>query len=106
MLLAQEPSLLLLDEPVAGMTRRERMQTGQLLQSIGKNRTVAVVEHDMEFVRQFAQKVTVLHQGKVLSEGNMETVASDQRVVKAYLGRSRTLQEAAGDSAQAAPMLN
>ena len=92
MLLAQEPKLLLLDEPVAGMTHRERMLTGELLQAIGQDRTVVVVEHDMGFVRQFAQKVTVLHQGKVLSEGSIEIVASDQKVIRAYLGRSRSLQ--------------
>jgi urea transport system ATP-binding protein len=92
MLLAQEPTLLLLDEPVAGMTHRERMLTGELLQKIGRDRTVVVVEHDIGFVRQFAQKVTVLHLGKILSEGSMETVSSDQQVIRAYLGRSRTRQ--------------
>ena len=92
MLLAQEPKLLLLDEPVAGMTHRERVMTGEILQTIGRDRTVVVVEHDMEFVRQFARKVTVLHQGKVLSEGTVEMVQQDQQVVKAYLGRSRALQ--------------
>ena len=89
MLLAQEPKLLLLDEPVAGMTRRERERTGTLLQAIGGDRSVLVVEHDMEFVRHFAEKVTVLHQGKVLSEGSMERVQHDPEVVRAYLGRSR-----------------
>lgn len=92
MLLAQEPTLLLLDEPVAGMTHRERMLTGELLRKIGQDRTVVVVEHDMGFVRQFAQKVTVLHLGKILSEGTMEMVSSDQQVIRAYLGRSRTRQ--------------
>ena len=90
MLLAQEPKLLLLDEPVAGMTRREREHTGALLQSIGQDRSVLVVEHDMEFVRHFAEKVTVLHQGKVLSEGSMDTVQNDPEVVRAYLGRTKT----------------
>ena len=84
-----EPQLLLLDEPVAGMTRRERDRTGQLLQEVAKERSVLVVEHDMDFVRQFARTVTVLHQGKVLSEGTMDIVQQDPQVVRAYLGRSR-----------------
>ena len=97
MLLVQEPKLLLMDEPVAGMTRRERERTGELLQSIGSARSVLVVEHDMEFVRQFAQTVTVLHLGKVLSEGDMETVQQDPEVIRAYLGHgvsgNRTVAE-------------
>lgn len=106
MLLAQEPKLLLLDEPVAGMTHRERVLTGELLQTIGRDRTVVVVEHDMGFVRQFAEKVTVLHLGKVLSEGSMETVSSDQQVIRAYLGRSRTLQREDAAAALSAPVLS
>ncbi|MBI4497819.1 MAG: urea ABC transporter ATP-binding protein UrtD [Chloroflexi bacterium] len=89
MLLVQEPKLLLLDEPVAGMTRRERDRTGELLQAITRDRSVLVVEHDMEFVRQFAQTVTVLHLGKVLSEGPMEVVQQDPQVIQAYLGHSK-----------------
>ena len=96
MLLVQEPKLLLLDEPVAGMTRRERDRTGELLQSIGGERSVLVVEHDMDFVRQFAQTVTVLHLGKVLSEGTMEEVQQDPEVVRAYLGNSRSQRPQAG----------
>ena len=89
MLLVQDPKLLLLDEPVAGMTRRERDRTGELLLQIGRDRSVLVVEHDMEFVRRFARKVTVLHLGKVLSEGDMETVQQDPQVIKAYLGHNK-----------------
>ena len=96
MLLVQDPKLLLLDEPVAGMTRRERDRTGELLQSIGGQRSVLVVEHDMDFVRQFAQTVTVLHLGKVLSEGTMDDVQQDPEVVRAYLGNSRSQRPQAG----------
>jgi urea transport system ATP-binding protein len=89
MLLAQEPKLLLLDEPVAGMTRRERDRTGELVQAISRERSTLVVEHDMEFVRQFARTVTVLHGGKVLCEGPFEQVQADERVVEVYLGRGK-----------------
>jgi urea transport system ATP-binding protein len=93
MLLVQDPKLLLLDEPVAGMTRAERDRTGELLQAIvarqtGEGHSVLVVEHDMAFVRSFARTVTVLHEGRVLSEGTMDTVQQDPRVVEVYLGRS------------------
>lgn len=87
MILIQEPKLMLLDEPVAGMSRAERDRTGELLQKIGKNRSVLVVEHDMVFVRQFASKVTVLHQGKLLCEGPVLEVQNDSRVKEVYLGR-------------------
>ncbi|MBM3941382.1 MAG: urea ABC transporter ATP-binding protein UrtD [SAR202 cluster bacterium] len=89
MLLVQDPKLLLLDEPVAGMTRRERDRTGELLQRIVQDRSVLVVEHDMQFVRQLARKVTVMHMGKVLSEGSMEDVQQDPQVIKAYLGHGK-----------------
>ncbi len=89
MLLVQEPKLLLLDEPVAGMTRRERDRTGELLQAISQHRSVLVVEHDMQFVRQFASTVTVLHTGKVLCEGSVDLVQNDPRVIEVYLGRSQ-----------------
>jgi urea transport system ATP-binding protein len=88
MLIIQEPKLLLLDEPVAGMTRQERNRTGELLQKIAQNRAVLVVEHDMEFVRSFANRVTVLHMGQVLCEGPMEQVQSDPRVIEVYLGKA------------------
>ena len=87
MLLVQDARLLLLDEPVAGMSHAEREETGLLLQRIGAQRTVVVVEHDMEFLRSFASSVTVLHQGSVLSEGTVAQVQADPRVVEVYLGR-------------------
>ncbi len=86
MLLMQDPELLLLDEPVAGMSAREREQTAELLTGISKGRSTVVIEHDMAFVRMIAHKVTVLHQGKLLAEGSMDQVQSDPRVVETYLG--------------------
>ena len=88
MLLVQKPKLLLLDEPVAGMTRRERDHTGELLQAILGRCSILVVEHDMQFVRQFASTVTVLHQGQLLMEGPVEAVQSDPRVIEVYIGHS------------------
>lgn len=87
MLLMQDPELMLLDEPVAGMSPRERDQTAALLKTISKGRSIVVIEHDMEFVRKIAHKVSVLHQGKLLSEGSMDVVQNDPRVVEVYLGR-------------------
>ena len=87
MSIVQQPSLLLVDEPVAGMTGKEREKTGELLQAIAKDRSVLIVEHDMEFVRQIARKVTVLHEGSVLCEGSMERVQNDPTVIEVYLGR-------------------
>jgi urea transport system ATP-binding protein len=86
MLLMQDPELLLLDEPVAGMSAREREQTAQLLNRISRGRSIVVIEHDMAFVRLIAHKVTVLHQGKLLAEGSMDQVQSDERVIDVYLG--------------------
>jgi urea transport system ATP-binding protein len=87
MLLAQEPQLLLVDEPVAGMTDSETEQTAILLREINRTRSVVVVEHDMAFVRALGVKVTVLHEGSVLSEGSIDHVSEDPRVVEVYLGR-------------------
>lgn len=89
MLLVQEPKLLLLDEPVAGMTRAERNRTGELLREIARRCSVLVVEHDMDFVRNFASTVTVMHLGKLLCQGPVHEVQSDPRVIEVYLGRSR-----------------
>lgn len=86
MLLMQNPKLLLVDEPVAGMTHQEMERTAELLTSLAGDHTVVVVEHDMDFVRSIARKVTVLHQGSVLAEGSMDEVQNDRRVVEVYLG--------------------
>ncbi|GIQ68538.1 ABC transporter ATP-binding protein [Xylanibacillus composti] len=87
MMLLQEPTVLLLDEPVAGMTDVETMKTGELLMTIKENCSVVVVEHDMEFVRAFSSTVTVMHEGSLLKEGTMEDIQSDQRVAEVYLGQ-------------------
>jgi urea transport system ATP-binding protein len=87
MLLAQEPQLLLVDEPVAGMTDAETEQTADLLRDINRTRSVVVVEHDMAFVRALGVRVTVLHEGSVLSEGTIDHVSNDPKVIEVYLGR-------------------
>ncbi|MCG6885534.1 MAG: urea ABC transporter ATP-binding protein UrtD [Silicimonas sp.] len=87
MLLAQDPKLLLVDEPAAGMTPSEREHTTDLLVEAAKTRAVVVVEHDMEFVRRLGCKVTVLHEGSVLAEGSIDHVTSDKQVIEVYLGR-------------------
>jgi urea transport system ATP-binding protein len=89
MVILQDPSLLLVDEPVAGMTDRETEQTGVLLQSLAEKHAIVVIEHDMEFVRQIARTVTVMHEGTVICEGPVEKVQADPRVVEIYLGRAK-----------------
>jgi urea transport system ATP-binding protein len=86
MLLVQDPQVLLLDEPVAGLTHQETERTAELVKSLSRQRTVVVVEHDMDFVRHIAEKVTVLHEGKLLAEGPMEKVQKDPKVIEVYLG--------------------
>jgi urea transport system ATP-binding protein len=87
MLLVQDAKVMLLDEPVAGMSAEEREETGELLKRIGTERTIVVIEHDMEFVRSFADIVTVMHAGKVLAEGTVAEIQADPRVQEVYLGR-------------------
>ena len=87
MLLMQDPQILLLDEPVAGMTDEETERTAELLQSLAGRHTIVVVEHDMEFVSHIARTVTVLHEGRVLAEGSMDKIQNDERVIEVYLGR-------------------
>ena len=89
MLLAQNPKLLLVDEPAAGMTDEETHETGELLMSLAGKHSVIVIEHDMVFVRQIARTVTVLHQGSILCEGSVDQVQNDERVIEVYLGRKK-----------------
>ncbi len=86
MILMQDPEVIMLDEPVAGMSVRERTQTGELIREIAKDRSVIVIEHDMEFVREIAHRVTVMHLGKILAEGDMDTVSKDPKVIEVYIG--------------------
>lgn len=89
MLLAQNPKLLLVDEPAAGMTDEETSRTGELLLSLAGKHSIIVIEHDMVFVRQIARTVTVLHQGSLLCEGTVDQVQADERVIEVYLGRKK-----------------
>jgi urea transport system ATP-binding protein len=93
MLVAQAPDLLLVDEPVAGLTDEETYRTGELLKTLAQSHSIVVIEHDMEFVRQIAQQVTVLHEGSVLCEGSMDQVQADPRVIEVYLGQSPSISE-------------
>ena len=90
MQLIQDPQLLLLDEPIAGMSGQEREKTGRLIHDVAQDCSVLIVEHDMEFVRNFSKQVTVMHEGRVLCEGDMNTVQNDERVIEVYLGRGKT----------------
>jgi urea transport system ATP-binding protein len=92
MLLAQNPRLLLVDEPAAGMTDEETHKTGELLMSLAGKHSIIVIEHDMVFVRQIARTVTVLHQGHLLCEGTVDQVQADERVIEVYLGRKKKAQ--------------
>ena len=89
MLIAQDPELMLVDEPAAGMTDEETARTGELLLSLAGRHTIIVIEHDMVFVRQLASRVTVLHQGSVLCEGSLDEIQNDERVIEVYLGRKK-----------------
>ena len=100
MVMAQDPELLLVDEPVAGLTDEETARTGDLLLSIAAERSVLVIEHDMEFVRQIARTVTVLHQGAVLCEGPVEQVQQDPRVLEVYLGQRGSANRDAAEAAR------
>ncbi|MFC4469669.1 urea ABC transporter ATP-binding protein UrtD [Streptomyces xiangluensis] len=102
MLLVQDVRLLLLDEPVAGMSHDERQATGELLERISEERTVVVIEHDMDFMRSFARSVSVLHAGKVLSEGTVAEVQADPKVQEVYLGHAATAEDALDPAAPAA----
>src|SRR5690348_10354725 len=98
MLMAQDPQLLLVDEPVAGMTPRESERTGELLQALARRHTLLVIEHDMTFVRQIAQTVTVLDEGRVLCEGTVQEVQRDPKVIEVYLGQDREEPEDGGQT--------
>jgi urea transport system ATP-binding protein len=87
MVLLQDPGLVLLDEPIAGMSKIERLKTGEMIREIAKDRTVLIVEHDMDFVKEYADIVTVMHEGQLLCQGSMEEIQNNPRVREVYLGR-------------------
>ena len=93
MVILQDPTLFLVDEPAAGMTDEETFRTGEILQGLAEDHALIVIEHDMEFVRQIARKVTVLHEGRILVEGPMEAVQNDPRVIECYLGTAMEREE-------------
>ncbi|MFI1921247.1 MULTISPECIES: urea ABC transporter ATP-binding protein UrtD [unclassified Streptomyces] len=103
MLLVQDVRLLLLDEPVAGMSHDEREATGELLRRVSEDRTVVVIEHDMDFMRAYARSVSVLHAGRVLSEGSVAEVQADAKVQEVYLGRASEPEPAPGPAPTPAP---
>jgi urea transport system ATP-binding protein len=94
MLMAQDPELLLIDEPVAGMSPRESERTGELLMAMAKKHTLLVIDHDMTFVRQIAMTVTVLHEGQILSQGTIGEVQRNPKVIEVYLGQDREIDDA------------
>lgn len=102
MLIVQDPRLLLIDEPAAGMSDEETAKTGELLLEMSNHRSIIVIEHDMEFVKQLARTVTVLCEGRVLTEGSMEKVQNDPKVIEQYLGRAKSAQKAETAAAEAA----
>ncbi|MEB3355745.1 MAG: urea ABC transporter ATP-binding protein UrtD [Synechococcales bacterium] len=89
MVIAQDPSVVLLDEPTAGMTADETYMTGEIIKSIANDHSLVVIEHDMEFVKQIAQRIVVLHQGETLAEGSVQEVQTNPKVIEVYLGRER-----------------
>ena len=103
MLMAQDPELLLVDEPVAGMTPRESEKTGELLLAMARKHTLVVIEHDMTFVRQIAQKVTVLDEGQLLFEGTVAEVQRNEKVIDVYLGHDKHDRKAVPQSHAAHP---
>jgi urea transport system ATP-binding protein len=89
MVLAQDPTVVLLDEPTAGMTTDETHETGEIIKTLANHHAVVVIEHDMEFVKQIAQRIVVLHQGEKLTEGSVQEVQTNSKVIEVYLGRER-----------------
>ena len=89
MVIAQDPKVVLLDEPTAGMTPEETYATGEIIQSLVNNHSVVAIEHDMEFVKQIAERIVVLHQGEKLAEGSVEEIQNNNKVIEVYLGREK-----------------